>query len=122
MLDAHTSAAPPEPLCPPATGAFAQMSRRSLRALTRVGARCSEMLRMMGVDVVYVSAILILSYRLFLDRWTMWEDQSIYEYMAWGVRHGRVLYRDVITMNWPGNAIIDVVAQAISGMDPRGPR
>jgi hypothetical protein len=77
---------------------------------------------LLGVDATYAAAILSLAFFLFLRRWPLWEDQSIYHYMAWAARHGVVLYRDAINMNWPGTVIVHMLAQSIAGMDVWGVR
>jgi hypothetical protein len=69
-------------------------------------------------DVAFAVACLAASYFFFFRDSPLWEDQSIYEYMAWGVSHGLVLYRDVINMNWPGAVLLHMLGRAI---DPGGP-
>jgi hypothetical protein len=73
-------------------------------------------------DLLYVTTIVALAFFLFLRRWPLWEDQSIYHYMAWAARHGLVLYRDAINMNWPGCVVLHMLAQALAGMDGQGVR
>jgi hypothetical protein len=73
-------------------------------------------------DLVFASVAIVTLYYVFLGRWALWADQSIYHYMAWGVRHGLVLYRDTITMNWPGEVVIHVVGQWLTGMNGVGVR
>jgi hypothetical protein len=52
----------------------------------------------------------------------LWKDPSIYHYMAWGIEHGMVPYRDTIDPNWPGVLPLHWIAQALSGTDPWGMR
>ena len=42
--------------------------------------------------------------------------------MAWAARHGLVLYRDVINMNWPGCIVVHMLGQSLTGMDASGVR
>jgi hypothetical protein len=89
------------------------------RRFERVVARMASFL---GIDGLFVAVVLAITYGSFLRTWQIWEDQAIYHYMAWSVRHGGVLYRDVINMNWPGTIFVHVVAQWMTGMDPQGVR
>jgi hypothetical protein len=52
----------------------------------------------------------------------LWKDPSIYHYMAWGIDHGLVPYRDTIDPNWPGVLPLHWLAQALSGAAPWGMR
>jgi hypothetical protein len=76
----------------------------------------------LGWDVLYVTTLLALAFFLFLRSWPLWEDQAIFHYMAWAARHGSVLYRDVINMNWPGCVFVHMLAQSFAGMDASGVR
>jgi hypothetical protein len=52
----------------------------------------------------------------------LWKDPAIYHYMAWGIGHGMVPYRDTIDPNWPGVLPLHWIAQAMSGAAPWGMR
>ncbi len=75
-----------------------------------------------GVDVIFVLVVMTVFFAVFYRRWPLSEDHAIYHYMAWGLRHGLVPYRDTINMNWPGAIVIHLVARAISGSDGLGLR
>src|SRR5688572_21134301 len=75
-----------------------------------------------GRDVLFAAAVLTAYFAAFYHRWPIWEDQAIYHYMAWGLEHGMVPYRDTIDINWPGIVLVHLVARAISGADAMGLR
>ncbi len=76
----------------------------------------------LGVDVAYVTTILVLSYGLFLRTWDLWADQAVFQYMAWGIHHGLRPYRDTINMNWPGCLLVHLLGEAFTGMEASGLR
>ena len=91
----------------------------------RPGARLRQRLqlvRVFGIDGLFVVAAVVGIYYLFLRTWSLWDDPGIYQYMAWGVRHGLKVYKDTINMNWPGTIFVHLAAQWLTGMDPRGVR
>lgn len=45
-------------------------------------------------------------------------DQGIFHYIAFALRHGDVMYRDIREVNGPGTAVIHVVIQWLGGRDP----
>lgn len=65
-------------------------------------------------ELVAVAAALAAIAAFYL-RWPVWEDQGVYDYMAWGALHGKRLYVDLIDMNWPGIVIVHLVARVIGG-------
>ncbi len=73
-------------------------------------------------EVPILLAWLGVVFTLFTSRWDLWEDESVYQYMAWGVRHHMVLYRDTINMNWPGVVVMHLAGQALLGSAPMGTR
>jgi hypothetical protein len=91
-------------------------------AAQRGGRELLEATRGLRVDLAFACGATATIYVAFLWRWGLWADQSIYHYMAWGVRHGLVLYRDTITMNWPGPVVIHVIGQWLTGMNGVGVR
>jgi hypothetical protein len=76
----------------------------------------------LGVDIAYITTIVVFSYGLFLRTWDLWADQAVFQYMAWGIHHGLRPYRDTINMNWPGCLLVHLLGEAFTGMDASGLR
>lgn len=92
--------------------------KRVLAGLLAVLRAAGAPLRPIAPDAVFAAATALMLYWRSFRFWPLWEDQSIYEYMAWGVRHGQVLYRDAINMNWPGVVVMHLIGQVFG---PAGP-
>jgi hypothetical protein len=78
--------------------------------------------RQVRTDLAFAACVLGVFFAVFYRRWPLGEDQGIYHYMAWGMSHGLLPYRDTVNMNWPGIIVVHAVSRAISGASPLGLR